>query len=651
MTGLSKKILILSLNLFHDQLASFPMNRFGFKITITVLLLILLSPAGLGQEKSYRTCIIFFSYSPSLNAYQNMLDGFNESFIQPLNGPVSIVKEYLDIGRTNNESYGRSIVEMYNQKYNENGIDLIIAVGPGILPFLKRAGLKMLKNSPVILVDIFTSKADSVNNASQINELPIYLNYNYFGKSFNTISELFPERRNVYCVNGDGMLDNYFKSILNDSQDSYRGSNKFININGISIDSTLHKISHLPKESIIAIVSYSEDINGIPFTTPEVTNLITKISDVPVFIIGSNSFPKDGGVIGGYVINYTNVGREFGKAANQIISGTDPKSIEVNQQSFYQYMFDWRELKKWNLLSSKAIPEQSTFLYQQYSLFSLYKWKLLVIIAFIVLQTIIIMYLIRTRRTQKKIKLQILENQNILNIIKREDRLSKMVELTASLSHELNQPLTAILSCAQAGLRFLDSDKLDQEQAKEIFKNIIEDSARGGKIISGVRSLMKLEPRERECLIINSLVIEALDIMRYEFIRYGIKITTKFENKRVFVFADKIQLQQVLLNFFRNSIDAMDKLNFDEKRIELVVKSDQDSVTVSVRDSGPGIDSRILDKIFKPFVTSGKTGFGIGLAVSRSIIQDHNGKIWAENMPDGGAQFSFSLKVYNDPKS
>ncbi len=91
-------------------------------------------------------------------AYQNMLDGFNESFIQPLNGPVSIVTEYLDIGRTNNEAYGRSIVEMYNQKYNENGIDLIIAVGPGILPFLKRAGLKMLKNSPLILVDIFTSR-------------------------------------------------------------------------------------------------------------------------------------------------------------------------------------------------------------------------------------------------------------------------------------------------------------------------------------------------------------------------------------------------------------------------------------------------------------------------------------------------------------
>jgi signal transduction histidine kinase len=627
------------------------MNRFGFKIIIASLLLVLFPPDGLGQEKSARTCVIFFSYSASMNAYQNMLDGFNETFIQPFNRPVSIVTEYLDIGRTKNESYGRSIVEMYNQKYNENGIDLIIAVGPGILPFLKSAGLKMLKNSPLILVDIFTSQADSVNNASQVNGLPIYLKYNYFTKSFNIISELFPDRRNIYCVNGDATFDNYYKSILKESQKSYKGLHKFIDITGVSIDSTLYKISHLPKESIVVIVSYSEDINGIPFTTPEVTNLIAKISKVPVFILGSDSFPKDGGAIGGYVINYINVGREFGKAANQIIRGTDPKSVKVNLPGFYQYMFNWRELKRWDLLDSKAIPEQSTFLYQQRSFFLEYIWFILGAIGFIVFQTLVIIYLIRTYRTQKKIRQQILENQDILNNIVREDRLSKMVELTASLSHELNQPLTAILSCAQAGMRFLDSDKLDQSQAREIFRNIIEDGTRAGGIIGSVRSLMKLEIREKEKVMVNSTVSETIDIMRNDIFRHGIKIITKLDNSPVFVIADKIQLQQVLLNFFRNSIVVLEKFNPDEKKIEVIMKLDQDTVTVSVRDSGPGIDKSILEKIFKPFVTSGKTGFGIGLAVSRSIIQDHNGKIWAENIPDGGAQFSFSLKVYDGQKS
>jgi signal transduction histidine kinase len=647
---LSIKIILLFHKYVQDDLACFPMYRNGIKIIITTLLLIIFSSGGLAQEKKVRTCVMFFSYSASMVAYQNMLEGFKDSFIQPLNQPVSIVVEYLDLGRTNSGSYGKSIVDMYNQKYKENGIDLIIAVGPGILPFLKQAGLKMLYKSPIILVDIFTSQADSVDNASQINELPIYLKYNYFGKSLNTICNLFPDRRNVYCVNGDGMLDKYYKSILKDSQRSSSGTHKFFDITGISIDSTLRKISQLPEGSIVVMVSFSEDINGLPFTTPEVANLIAKISKVPFFILGGDSFPKDGGAIGGLVINYVNVGREFGKAANQIMSGTDPKSTKVNTPCFYQYIYDWRELRRWNLIYSKAIPEQSTFLYKTQSLVSEFKWYISGIMVFIVFQTLVIIYLVKAHRTQKKVKMQILENQYMLDKIVREDRLSKMTVLTASLSHELNQPLTGILSCAQAGLRFLDSDKLDRAQAKEIFENIIEDDTRAGSIISGVRSLMKIEIRKKKNVMINSLVAESLDIMRNEIMRHGITLMTKPENSPIFVIADKIQLQQVLLNFLRNSVDAIDKRDTGDKIIEVTVKLDNDLVTVTVGDSGPGIDKSILEKLFKPFVTTGKTGFGIGLAISRSIIEDHDGEIWAKNIPDGGAEFSFRLMtVRNGP--
>jgi signal transduction histidine kinase len=627
------------------------MRRFGYKIIITALLLITFSSVGHAQDKKVRTCVMFFSYSASMVAYQNMLDGFKESFIRPPDEPISIVTEYLDIGRTNNEAYGRSIVEMYNQKYNESGVDLIIAVGPGILPFLKMAGLKMLKNSPLILVDVYSSKTDSIKNASEVNGLSIYLKYNYFNKSLKTICELFPDRRSVYCVNGDGLLDKYYSSILKDSYGSNSVTHKFFDITGISIDSTLRKISQLPKESIVVIVSYNEDINGLPFTTPEVANLVTKISKVPVFILGGDSFPKDGGAIGGLVINYHNVGKEFGKAANQIIRGTDPKSIEVSLPSFYQYIFDWRELKRWDLIDLKAIPPESTFLYQHHSFLSEYKWYVFWIMLFMAFQTLVIIYLVRAYRNQKKVRQQILENQYLFNKIVREDRLSKMTALTASLSHELSQPITAILSCAQAGMRFLDSDKLDREQAKVIFKNIIEDNTRAGGIISSLRSLMKLEIREKENVMVNSLVNETIDIMRYEFLDNGVKIITKSENIPIFVFADKIQLQQVLLNFFRNSINAMEKNNPDEKKIEVTIKPVKDSVTVSVSDSGPGIDKSILDNIFKPFVTTGKTGFGIGLAVSQSIIQNHKGEIWAENNPGEGAEFSFRLMTIKTDSS
>jgi signal transduction histidine kinase len=621
------------------------MYRFRYKTAIIVLLLTAFSFGVLAQEKKARTCVIFFSYSASMGAYQNMLDGFKETFIQPLDGPVSIVTEYLDLGRTGNEAYGRSIVEMYNRKYGENGIDLIIAVGPGIMPFLKGADLKMIKKTPSILVDIFSSQSDSIANASDVNDLPIYLKYNYFTKSLKTICDLFPERRTIYCVNGNGGLDSYYMPILKNSQSVFSGTHEFIDITGISIDSVLRKIAQVPDDGMVLIASYSEDINGLPFTTPEAANLIAKVSKVPFFILGADSFSKDGGTIGGYVINYTNVGREFGRAANQIIRGADPESIVINNSSLYQYIFDWRELKKWNLLNSKAIPAHSTFLNQDNSFLYRNKWYIAGLTVFMVLQTLIIIYLIRAYKTQKKVKQQIIENQVMFNKIVREDRLSKMTVLTASLSHELNQPLTAILSCAQAGIRFLDSDKLDKEQAKEIFENIIEDDTRAGGIIRGVRNLMKLETRDKENVDINSLVNETLEIMHQEIFIHGIKMTIRLENRPVFVNADKIQLQQVLLNFLRNSIDALDRTDPMDKRIEVTVTLVGEEVIVSVRDNGPGIDRKILEKLFNPFATTSKTGFGIGLAVSRSIIENHKGVIKAINIPDGGADFSFRLKT------
>ena len=119
-------------------------------------------------------------------------------------------------------------------------------------------------------------------------------------------------------------------------------------------------------------------------------------------------------------------------------------------------------------------------------------------------------------------------------------------------------------------------------------------------------------------------------------------------NEPVFVFADRIQIQQVMLNFIFNASQSMKKNNISNRMIEINQSFDGDDVIVSVRDNGEGIDESIKEKLFKPFVTLKKEGMGIGLAICRSIIEDHEGKIWAENMPDGGAKFSFSLKILKD---
>jgi signal transduction histidine kinase len=353
-------------------------------------------------------------------------------------------------------------------------------------------------------------------------------------------------------------------------------------------------------------------------------------------------------VIGGYVFSFTKLGEELGSATRQILDGKQPANVIINKSSFYQHIYDWQMLKKWNLENSTTIPPGSIFYNKEPDIFAEYKWYFIGGLFFLFFETFLIFYLIRLIRRQKEIGKQKADTEFLYRSLVRDERLEIMSELTASLSHELNQPLTAILYNAQAGMRFLQSGKLDNAQTEEILRNIIEDDKRAGGLISSVRNLMKLETREMEKVNLNALIQESLIIFNFEAVHLQIEIRQYLEDKPVFVFADRIQIQQVILNFVSNAANAMESVDPDKKVMTIIEVIGKDTVTISVRDSGSGISAEIKENLFKPFVTSRKTGFGIGLALSHSIIEKHNGKIGAENHEGGGAEFFFTLKMMRD---
>jgi C4-dicarboxylate-specific signal transduction histidine kinase len=224
----------------------------------------------------------------------------------------------------------------------------------------------------------------------------------------------------------------------------------------------------------------------------------------------------------------------------------------------------------------------------------------------------------------------------------------RLGQLTSSLSHELNQPLTAILSTAQAGINFINSNEATPELLKQIFQKIVENDKRGASILSSIRGMMKLESREKEKVNLNSLIDEVASVYRNEASLRDIKLSVTLTDEPVYIFADGIQIQQVLLNLILNASQSMQRANSEHNAIDISQTTNNGEVVISVRDYGNGIDESIKEKLFKPFVTLKKEGMGIGLSICRSIIEDHEGKIWAENMTDGGANFSFSLKIFED---
>jgi PAS domain S-box-containing protein len=225
------------------------------------------------------------------------------------------------------------------------------------------------------------------------------------------------------------------------------------------------------------------------------------------------------------------------------------------------------------------------------------------------------------------------------------ERSARMGELTASLAHELNQPLAAILSNAQAALRFLQSDKVNLDELREILHDIIQDDQRAGNVIRSLRSMMKREERERNPIILNTVLNEVTHILHTESIFRNVHIDTEFDESLPPVLGDKVQLQQVALNLVVNAADAMSQNPPEHRRIILGTRVNKDRIRVTIRDFGPGIDQGSLDRIFQPFFTTKGTGLGMGLAVSQTIVEAHGGHIWAENHPDGGATFFIELPI------
>ena len=220
-------------------------------------------------------------------------------------------------------------------------------------------------------------------------------------------------------------------------------------------------------------------------------------------------------------------------------------------------------------------------------------------------------------------------------------RVSTMGELAASLAHELNQPLTAILSNAQAAQRFLAANPTDVEEVREILKDIAQDNSRASEVIRRLRDLVKKGELEVTALDLGGVARDVVLLIHSDAVLHNVSVSLELDAGLPKILADKVQLQQVILNLLLNAFHAMKGCPLDERRVVVRTEPDGDHrVIVAVRDRGVGLRSDELDKIFQPFYTTKNDGLGMGLAISRSIIEAHGGRLWAENNIDRARRFT-----------
>ena len=225
-------------------------------------------------------------------------------------------------------------------------------------------------------------------------------------------------------------------------------------------------------------------------------------------------------------------------------------------------------------------------------------------------------------------------------------RVTTLGEMTASIAHEINQPLAAVVNNASACLRWLAGQVPNLEEARQSAALIIADGHRAGEIISRIRALAKKAPPQKDWVNINETILEVIALARSEVQGNRVSLQTQLSDDVPLIVGDRIQLQQVILNLITNAIEAMSGVDERPRVVQVGSSKDESQgVRVAVRDSGPGLDPKSLDHLFTAFYTTKPQGMGMGLAISRSIIEAHGGRVWAVPNDGPGATFQFTLHV------
>ena len=224
-------------------------------------------------------------------------------------------------------------------------------------------------------------------------------------------------------------------------------------------------------------------------------------------------------------------------------------------------------------------------------------------------------------------------------------RVGMVTQLSSSLAHELNQPLTSILLNARAGQLILQGERLDVHELRSILEDIASDDLRAAAIVERARQLLKRKGAELADVQLDAVVREVCAVVRPEATRRQIVLESALPEDLPLVRADRVQLSQVLLNLVLNAMDSVAEARVPDRKLSIAAKRDGAAIEVAVADSGLGIPAELMPRIFDAFVTTKPAGLGIGLAVSRTIIQAHGGHLWAENNEHGGATFRFTLQA------
>jgi signal transduction histidine kinase len=612
-------------------------------ISPALLMLLLLQPLYGAEPGEAKRVLVLYSEDKTLPAHELTDRGIRSVFQSNKLFDVQLLTEYLDVSRFGGVSHARAMIDFLRRKYSGIEIHVIIAVNPAAVDFLLAERSTLFPEVPIIASEITSS-----SYAENLERSPArrFVTGTIMGDNITGIMDaalrMRPETKRIALVAGTAPNDIASEQVFRTALKPYAGKIDLIDLTKLPMQEILARAGSLPPGTLVLYSTVFRDGAGKTFVPRDALSLIARVATVPVFGVYDSLLGC--GIVGGRLVSLEEHGKESASLALRVMGGESPASIPFGGEQAYVSAYDWRELKRWGI-SEKVLPPGSIVKFKPPSIWEDHKGTVLGSVFFIIIETLLIFGLLVNRRKRKQAEKEARRRRDELAHV---TRVATMGELTSSLAHELNQPLAAIRNYANAAQRFLSQGEPDLSKTREALEGIIRDDRRAAEVISRVRGLLKKEEPHYRPVHMNNVIQEILAFIRSDSVLEGLSIETELAPELPAVPGDQVQLQQVLLNLMLNAVDAMNKAKPDLRKLVIKTENKEDrSVKISVRDFGSGINEAHQDKLFEPFYTTKPAGMGMGLAISQRIIHAHGGSIRAENNPDGGATFYFTLPIGN----
>jgi signal transduction histidine kinase len=535
--------------------------------------------------------------------------------------------------RSSDEDPEGPFVDYLRALFAKQPLDLIVSVGAPAAAFVQRHRQRLFTNTPMVFTAVEQRRVQY--STLTANDAVVSVWINYFA-AIENILQVLPDTKNVTVVVGTSPIEKFWKEAIGKESEPLSNRIRLSWTDHLSFDELLKQAAALPPQSAIFWELMIVDAAGVVHEGGSSLTRLHAVANAPIFSYDESFFGRE--IVGGPLLFVADTSRQTAAVAVRILGGEKAGDIKTPPVQFGRPMFDWREMQRWGISESR-LPPGSEIFFRDPTAWDQYRSQILAICAVLLLQGALISWLIYEHRRRSRAEVLA---RNSMSELSHMNRVATAGELSASIAHEVNQPLTGMVARVGAVRRWLAAEKPDMDKVRAALDQIETAGHRASNIISNVKSMFKRDTPDRSEIDINKLIWTVMGLVYIDLRRHQIELKTELGDELPSVLGNPVQLQQVILNLVMNAIDAMHSV--PERALSVTTElNGRDGVHVSIADTGIGIPSSDVDRIFTPLFTTKENGMGMGLSICRSIIENHNGRIWVSAGHQRGSIFHLVL--------